>query len=428
MQKKSKIKIWLEHAPKSTFTMYAAAMVFMTYFCAYAFRKPYQAVTYENLSLWGLDLKTVLVISQLLGYTLSKWVGVKICSEIKPHQRMKSLYGLVIWAQLMLVAFGLLPESMKCAAIFLNGLSLGMIWGVIVLYLEGRCLTEILFAGLSSSLIFSSGIVKDAGIWLMSSFQVNQFWMPAATGLLFLPLFLLVVWLLNQLPEPTLEDQSERTIRHPMQHAERLRFFNTFKLGIILQLIVYVLLMSFRDFRDSYGIDIIENLGIQNKQGIFTRMEVWVAITALLALVVLNFFKPKRYGVSINIIMMMMGFSLIGVSTYLLDIGMINGFTWMVLVGMGGYLGYIPCDTIFYDRVIAATGFTGTAVFMAYLMDASGYTGSILLQFSKEWFASGQTRLNFFRIFCYIITFLGLIILSFNYFYFKKQTQKMQNR
>ena len=58
------------------------------------------------------------------------------------------------------------------------------------------------------------------------------------------------------------------------------------------------------------------------------------------------------------------------VSTLLLDAGQIDGLAWMILVGLGAYLAYVPFGSVLFDRRIAATGFVGTAVFAIYLTDA----------------------------------------------------------
>ncbi|MAZ65185.1 MAG: hypothetical protein CMG51_02520, partial [Candidatus Marinimicrobia bacterium] len=56
---------------------------FSTYFCMYAFRKPFSAASYEGLQFLNtsFDLKTVLVTSQIIGYALSKMIGIKVVSE-----------------------------------------------------------------------------------------------------------------------------------------------------------------------------------------------------------------------------------------------------------------------------------------------------------------------------------------------------------
>ena len=46
---------------------------FGTYFCMYAFRKPFTAAEYAGYGLWGWELKTMLVATQVLGYTISKF-------------------------------------------------------------------------------------------------------------------------------------------------------------------------------------------------------------------------------------------------------------------------------------------------------------------------------------------------------------------
>ena len=40
--------------------------------------------------------------------------------------------------------------------------------------------------------------------------EVSESWMPAVTGVHFLPFFVLFVWMLNQLPRPTAHDAEER--------------------------------------------------------------------------------------------------------------------------------------------------------------------------------------------------------------------------
>ena len=59
------------------FVMNAAAAAFITYLSMYAFRKPFTAATYDGLSLWGVDYKILLIITQLIGYTISKYIGIK---------------------------------------------------------------------------------------------------------------------------------------------------------------------------------------------------------------------------------------------------------------------------------------------------------------------------------------------------------------
>ena len=62
--------------------LYCMCGAFTTYCSMYAFRKPFTAGMYEGLSLWDIDYKIVLITTQVLGYMLSKFMGIKWVSEM----------------------------------------------------------------------------------------------------------------------------------------------------------------------------------------------------------------------------------------------------------------------------------------------------------------------------------------------------------
>ena len=128
---KRRLTARLESAPAAVFTLYASAAAFLTYFFMFAFRKPFAAAQYEGLKFLGaeVDLKTALVISQILGYTLAKYAGIKFCSEMTRARRALALVACILVAEAALVLFGALPDDLKVVAIFINGIPLGMVWG-----------------------------------------------------------------------------------------------------------------------------------------------------------------------------------------------------------------------------------------------------------------------------------------------------------
>ncbi|MFX7854064.1 DUF5690 family protein, partial [Acinetobacter baumannii] len=77
-----------------------------------------------------------------------------------------------------MMLFAVLPAPWNVAAMFLNGLPLGLIWGLVFSYVEGRRTSEVIGAILCASFILSSGVVKSAGAWLLS-LGVSVWWMPA---------------------------------------------------------------------------------------------------------------------------------------------------------------------------------------------------------------------------------------------------------
>ncbi|MFT6569576.1 MAG: sugar phosphate permease, partial [Sphingomonas echinoides] len=177
-------------AHPAVFTAVAGTAGFCAYFAMYAFRKPFTAATFELVPGWHwvLDYKIALIVAQVAGYALSKFIGIKVVSEIAPRHRAAAILALIGLSWLALVAFAIIPAPWNVAALFLNGVPLGMIWGLVFGFMEGRRVSEVLASMLCASFILSSGVVKSVGTWLMQSEHVDRFWMPAATGLLFMPL------------------------------------------------------------------------------------------------------------------------------------------------------------------------------------------------------------------------------------------------
>ena len=57
---------------------------------------------------------------------------------MRPGHRAWALVLLIAWAETALVLFAVLPPQGKVVALFLNGLPLGTVWGVVFSFLEGR--------------------------------------------------------------------------------------------------------------------------------------------------------------------------------------------------------------------------------------------------------------------------------------------------
>jgi hypothetical protein len=418
----------LANAPSAVLTGYAVAAAFSAYFCMYAFRKPFAVASFEGRHFLGgeVGLKTALVVSQVLGYTLSKYLGIKVCAEATAARRAALLVGLVLAAEAALLLFAVVPDDFKVVALFLNGLPLGMVWGLVVGYLEGRRTSELLLAGLSCSFIVASGAVKDVGRHLMSAHAVSEAWMPFATGLLFLPPFLLSVGLLHQIPPPDEGDVAARARRTPMDGGERSAFVRELFAGLALLFVVVFFLLAYRDFRDNYGVEVFRELGYDGEPALFTRSELLVAFGVLAALAALNLVADNRLALLAAHALMAGGLALVGVATLLLDAGRLSGFWWMVLVGLGAYAAYVPYGAVLFDRMIASTRVAGNAVFAIYVADALGYTGSVGVLLYKDLAHAGVSRVAFLRGFSYLLAAGGTVLLIGSAAYFFRRHRPAQ--
>ncbi|MFP6872158.1 MAG: DUF5690 family protein [Verrucomicrobiales bacterium] len=416
------IKRWLTQARPPLFVAYCIAAAFCTYFCMYAFRKPFGAATFEGLKFLDteINLKTAFVISQIIGYTISKYMGCKFCSEIGRAYQAKALVAMIIIAELALLGFAVLPENLKVAAIFINGVPLGMVWGLVSRYLEGRKTAELLFAGLSCSYILASSSVKTVGGWTMES-GVTQFWMPATVGAIFLVPFFLSVFFLNQLPPPSEEDITSRSERTIMDGKGRAGFIRQFLVGMILLLVLYFFLTAYRDFRDNYMPEVFTAMGYASEPTLFSRADYPIAFGIMVVMALLNLAKNHRRGLLAVFAVMISGMFLMGIATLLKDMDKISGMWWMILIGFGAYLAYVPFGAVLFERVMASTKAAGTAVFAIYLCDAVGYTGSVGIQIYKDLGHPDLDYYQFLRMFTYAMAGAGtvLFLLSSVYFYRK---------
>jgi Family of unknown function (DUF5690) len=399
---------------------------FCAYFSMYAFRKPFTAATFEAVHGWGfvLDYKIALVIAQAAGYALSKLIGVKVISEISPARRGLAILGLIGASWLALIAFALVPAPWNVAALFLNGLPLGMIWGLVFGYMEGRRVSEVLGAILCASFILSSGVVKSVGAWLMHSAHVTPFWMPAATGAVFFPLLFVSVWVLGQLPPPDAEDEAERVRRAPMSAEERGAFLRAYAPGVVLLVLSYILLTAFRDFRDNFAAEIWNALGYGKEAGIFTASELPVAAISLVALGAVMAVRDNLRALMVIHGIVFAGFVLLGASTLAFQAHLLAPLPWMILAGAGLYMAYTPFNAMLFDRLIAFSGRVATAGFLIYVADASGYLGSVALLLWRNFGGFKLNWLQFFTLSAYATSVVGAVLTALAALYFRGRAQR----
>jgi Family of unknown function (DUF5690) len=427
--KESQITRWLKQTNPVLFTLYASLSAFCLYTCVYAFRKTFPAATFEGLSFLGMSYKSWLVIFQVVGYGMSKFIGIKVISELKAHSRATGILLMVAVAGVSWLLFAIVPAPYNIIFLFTNGLPLGMVWGMVFGYLEGRRMTEVLGASLAVSFIFSAGLCRSVGAYIMRDWGVTQFWMPFVASCMFTLPLLLFLYLLDKLPPPSDLDEELRTKRLPMNGEQRKKFAVTFLPGIILFVLAYMLLTAFRDFRDNFSAEIWQSLGLGNNPSIYTTTEVPVSIAVLICMGSLMLIRSNKMALMVNHIIIAFGMILIGFSNYLFEQSLISAPHWMTLVGLGLYLGYIPFNSIFFDRLIAAFQYASTVGFIMYVSDAFGYLGSVAVVLFKEFGFAKISWLNFFISGGYVISVLGtlLIFSSMLYFHRKHKGRKPSN-
>lgn len=425
---KPKLSGWLEQTNTFWFTLYASLTAFCLYTCVYAFRKTFAVASFEGLAYANIDFKVWLVTFQVIGYAMAKFIGIKVISELKAHSRGFGILLMVGIAGISWLLFAVVAAPYNIILLFTTGLPLGLVWGMVFGYLEGRRMTEVLGASLSVSFIFSAGLCRSVGAYVMRDWGVTEYWMPFLVCCLFLVPLLLFQSLLNKLPPPSDLDEQLRTKRLPMNKEERRKFTHTFFPGIVLFTLCYVLLTAFRDFRDNFSREIWDSLNLGNNPSIYTTTEIPVSLFVLVCMGSLMLIKNNKIALMVNHIIIGLGMVLIGVSNFLFEASMISAPLWMILVGIGLYLGYIPFNSIFFDRLIATFKYIGTVGFIMYVADSFGYLGSVVVLFYKEFGQANLSWLDFFISGGYIISVAGtlLILGSMLYFHLKHKQWAQQ--
>jgi hypothetical protein len=414
----SPITQWLQRANGFWFTLYVSGAAFCLYVCIFSLRKTFGVALYEGISVWGIGLKSWMVVFQLIGYMLSKFIGIKVVSELGAHARAKGILIMVSVASLSWLFFAITPTPYCLIFLFFNGLPLGMVWGMVFGYLEGRKFTEVLGASLSVSFIFSAGFAKTMGGIILQQ-GVSEFWMPFVSACLFFGPLLIFLWLLDKIPPPTPEDEALRTRRKPMTGQERAKFVLTFLPGLLLLVLAYTLLTAFRDFRDNFSADVWKVLGYGGKPSIFTSTEVPVTIVVLVLIGSLMVIKNNFKALIINHLIVLLGMVTVGVSTYAFEKELISAPTWMIMIGMGLYFGYIQFNSIFFDRLIATFKYVSNVGFLIYLADSAGYLGSVTVVLYKELGQKNLSLLEFFINGGYVVSIAGSVLILLSLIYFK---------
>jgi MFS family permease len=417
------VTVWLRNSKPIVLTVYLSTIAFLTYACMYGIRKPFTVAAFEGLSWGGMDYKALLIISQVIGYALSKFIGIKVISEMGRSSRAVSIIILTGIAELALVLFNIVPAPYNFILLFLNGLPLGMIWGLVFAYLEGRKTTEILGTVLSISFIVSSGFVKSIGKMMMVHFHLSDFQMPWVTGLVFFIPMIFFVWLLDKTPEPTAEDELMRTKRIPMNKSQRIKMFREFAPGLVLLMVAYMLLTIYRDLRDNFAAEIWTSIGVTGDSMIFTWSEIPIALIVFLVMGSLMLIIDNRKALLMNNYIILSGFIVIGLSTLALKIGWINPMVWMILLGLGTYLGYLPFNCLLFDRLIAAFGSAANAGFFIYIADSFGYLGSVGALLFKNLNNNELSWFSFLTTTSYGLAITGILLIALSVWYFKHKFQ-----
>lgn len=372
--------------------LWAGGAALLSYSLVYALRKPYTAASFQGMDFFGIDYKVAVTTIQILGYLVAKFFGIKIISELKREKRFSFFVSSAILAEVALLFFGLLSAPYNALAMFVNGLSLGCMWGVIFSFIEGRKITDMLASLLGVSIVFSSGLAKSFGLFVINDLQIDAFWMPALIGAVALPLLIFMGYMLKRLPHPTAEDIQLRNERVILDHKGRVALFRKYAPILSLLFIGNFLLLVLRDIKEDFLVNILDMSG--QSSWLFAQVDTVVTLIILGIFGLFVFFRSNIKALMYLMFLVIAGcltMTYVSANYETLDLSPI---VWLFVESLSLYIAYLTFQTIFFDRFIACFKIKGNVGFFIAIIDFIGYVGTVsllsikeMLRIDLEWFA-----------------------------------------
>ena len=99
----------------------------------------------------------------------------------------------------------------------------------------------------------------------------------------------------------------------------------------------------------------------------------------------------------------------------------------MILNGLGLYLGYIPFNVVFFERLIAAARKPANVGFLIYIADSFGYLGSIGVLLFKNFSGAQLSYGNFYINALFVVSIAGVALTLLSFIYFSNKISKEQH-
>lgn len=348
-------------------------------------------------------------------------MGIVVISNLDKAKRAFMILSLIAVSEIALFLFYITPDPYSAIWMFFNGLPLGLIWGLVFSYLEGRRTSEVLGIGMCISFIFSSSVIKTIGKTLVNK-GLNEKLMPVVVGAIFYPIICLFTFCIELIPPPNEEDIRNRTERVQMNHSDRIKFFCMFWPGIMLMICYYMLVCGYRDFRDNFMIELFEEMG-EKKPEYLTYTDLIVTCVIVLIVGLMMLIKNHLIGFYIYHIVIIAGNVVNLLGTILYKKAKINGIVFQVIVGVAIYIAYVPYSSILFDRMIASFKVKANSGFLIYIADSCGYVTAIVFMFVKE-MGSHKKWLPFFIQASFVMSVAGITLqsLSLVYYFLRAKT------
>ena len=379
----------------------------------------------EPAAFRNLSPKTMLVLAFTAGYAIGKLPAFLTVSKLPPWKRLRILLAIVLFSFVTIVCFFRCASIMlQSVFVFIGAIPLSWMFGVMTQYLEGRHATDKLNIGLSLVMLLGGGIARSIAAWMHNVMNNNWEDVPLMVAAMYLPICLISLVVLDTTPPPTRTEAELQRERRPLSMPSGLRFFRRYWPGLCLVFLGYAAASAVRNFREYFAADIYTQALHKGHHHIFNKttsanVEPWeyivlelpaAAITSV-AIYSVSFVQSNRKA-----LFLISGFVTCGAVICMLSTlcytqgwfgqmpsnGTFNeapplsfgppssyrssnhtnhkkiipspnaGYIWILTIGVGTYLMYLPGGFLMFDRLIAASRVDISAAFLIYASDIFG--------------------------------------------------------
>ncbi len=126
----------------------------------------------------------------------------------------------------------------------------------------------------------------------------------------------------------------------------------------------------------------------------------------------------------INHVIIILGYAISLLFTILFIYQLCGPVVWMVMIGTGLYLSYVPFNCLYFERMIASFRIKGNVGFVMYIADAFGYWYSVILLL-KEFLGLHVSWTSFFINAILFITVFGMVGTALTAIYYRNRTTRI---
>ena len=194
---------------------------------------------------------------------------------------------------------------------------------------------------------------------------------------------------------------------------------------------VFTMLTILRSLRDDFAVEIWAALGFTKEPSLYTRSELWVMLVVISVNAAAFLIASNRAAFFTALYTILGGFVVVTGATVLFVTGGLDGFLFMVLLGIGAYTPYVAFHTTLFERMIALFRDKANLGYLMYLADAVGYLGVVAILLLKNLLKIlGDVEIDYLTLIVgtsLVVSVLSLLLTGLSVVYFRGKATALEN-